>query len=80
MEDEKEAMAGQGSDTADGNRAHDLSPDLHGRKGSNIASPQALVERHAGGVAFDQLAHGLREQGRPGAGFFIELTHKMNRP
>jgi len=32
----------------------------------NVGLPQALVKKYAGGVAFDQIAHGLGEEGRPG--------------
>jgi two-component system sensor histidine kinase AlgZ len=40
----------------------------------DVGLPQALVEKHAGGVALDQVAHRLGEQGRPGLGFLVELV------
>ncbi len=40
----------------------------------NIGLPQALVEEHAGGVALDQVAHGLGKQRRPGLGLGVELV------
>ncbi len=48
-----------------------------GQRALDVGLPQALVEKHAGGVALDQLAHGLREQGGPGFGFLIELVHRQ---
>ena len=42
----------------------------------DVGLPQALVEEHAGGVALDQVAHGLGKQGRPGLGFLVELVHR----
>jgi hypothetical protein len=44
------------------------------QRAGNIGLPQAFVKKHAGGVAFDQIAHGLGKQGGPGLGFFIELV------
>ena len=35
---------------------------------------KALVEEHAGGIALDQIAHGLREQRGPRLGFLVELV------
>ena len=32
-----------------------------GQTARNIYLPQALVKKHAGGVAFDQITHGFRE-------------------
>jgi hypothetical protein len=32
----------------------------------DVGLPQALVKKHAGGVALDQVAHGLGKQRRPG--------------
>jgi len=40
----------------------------------DVGLPQALVEEHAGGVALDQVAHGLGEQRGPRLGLFIELV------
>lgn len=40
----------------------------------DVCLPHALVKEHTGGVAFDQLAHGFREQGGPSLGFGIELV------
>ena len=37
-----------------------------------VGAPQALVEKHAGGVALHQLAHGFREKGGPCLGFTVE--------
>ena len=37
-----------------------------------VGSPQALVEKHAGGVALHQFAHGFREKGGPSLGFAVE--------
>jgi hypothetical protein len=36
--------------------------------------PKSLVEKYAGGIALDQVAHGLGKQGRPGLGLLIELV------
>ena len=36
------------------------------QRACNVGLPQALVKKHAGRVAFDQVAHGFRKQGRPG--------------
>ena len=43
-----------------------------GQAASDVSLPQALVEKHAGGVALHQLAHGFREQGGPSLGFAVE--------
>jgi hypothetical protein len=40
----------------------------------DVGAPEALVERHARRVALDELARRLREQRRPGLGFFLELV------
>ena len=40
----------------------------------NVGLPQAFVEKHAGGVALDQVAHGFAEQSGPSLGLFIELV------
>ena len=47
----------------------------------DVGLPQALVEADAGRVALDELAHRLREQGRPGLGFLVELVsaHQVSR-
>ena len=42
-----------------------------GQAALDVRSPQALVEKHAGGVALHQLAHGFREQGGPSLGFAV---------
>ena len=47
-----------------------------GQRAGDVGQPQALVKKHAGGVAFDQVAHRFGEQGRPGLGFFVELVHR----
>ena len=44
-----------------------------GQAACNVGLPQALVEEHAGGVALDQIAHGFREQRRPGLGLGVEV-------
>ena len=36
------------------------------QRAGNVGLPQPLVKKHAGGVAFDQVAHGLGKQRRPG--------------
>ena len=36
-----------------------------------VGPPQTLIEKHAGGVALHQLAHGLGEQGGPSLGFAV---------
>jgi hypothetical protein len=41
---------------------------------ADVHAPQAFVEKHAGGVALDEVAHGLGEQGRPGSRFLVELV------
>ena len=43
------------------------------QRACNVGLPEAFVEKYTRGVAFDQVAHGLRKQSRPGLGFFIEL-------
>ena len=45
-----------------------------GQAAGDVGLPEAFVKEDAGGVALDQLAHGLREKGRPGFGFFVELV------
>jgi hypothetical protein len=45
-----------------------------GQATGDVGLPQALVKKHAGGVAFDQIAHGFRKQRGPRLGFFIELV------
>ena len=40
----------------------------------DVGAPEALVEVDAGRVAFDQIAHRLRKQGRPGLGLLGELV------
>ena len=49
------------------------------RRACDVGLPHALVEEHAGGVALDQLAHGLGEERRPGLGFLVELVEDMGR-
>jgi hypothetical protein len=39
--------------------------------GFYIGAPQPLVEKHTGGIALYQFAHGLREQGGPSLGFAV---------
>ena len=49
----------------------------HHRRGPgcpHVGLPQALVEEHAGGVALDQVAHGLENSGRPGLGLGVKLV------
>jgi hypothetical protein len=45
-----------------------------GQTAGNVGLPKALVKEDAGGVAFDQIAHGLGEQRRPRLGLFIKLV------
>jgi hypothetical protein len=44
------------------------------QRAGNVGLPHALVEEDAGGVAFDQVAHGLGEERGPRLGFFVELV------
>jgi hypothetical protein len=41
------------------------------QRARDVGLPQALVKKHAGGVAFDEVAHGLGEQRRPRLGFCV---------
>ena len=50
-----------------------------GQRALDVSGPQAFVEKHAGGVALDQLAHRFREERRPGLGFFVELVCHMGQ-
>jgi hypothetical protein len=44
-----------------------------GQRAFDVGLPQALVEKHAGGVALDQVAHGFGEQRRPRFGFLCRV-------
>ena len=52
-----------------------VSPDERVLTSVRAWGAQSLVEEHAGGVAFDEVAHGLAEKGGPGLGLVIELAH-----
>ena len=42
----------------------------------DVGQPQPFVKKYAGGVAFDQVAHRLGEQRRPGLAFVVQLVVK----